>query len=158
MFTVCEANMGKKKVVKQTEEEMTRETAVLEAQFSKKIGEKAKKTVSSGKIYIKATLNNTLVTVTDNSGNVLTWMSAGSLGFSGPKKATPFAASKVIEALRQKLERTGPLSVSVYINGIGKGRDAALRALGSRGFKINSIHDITPVPHNGPRPKKVRRV
>jgi len=99
-----------------------------------------------------------MMTVTDLRGNVLTWLSAGSIGFSGPKKATPFAASKVAEAVAEKLERFAPASVEVLIRGVGRGRDAAVRTLAGRGLNIVSLRDVTPIPHNGPRPKKVRRV
>ncbi|OGG40125.1 30S ribosomal protein S11 [Candidatus Jorgensenbacteria bacterium RIFCSPLOWO2_01_FULL_45_25b] len=111
-----------------------------------------------GKIYVQATYNNTMMTVTDEKGNVVTWMSAGSLGFSGPKKATPFAASKVAEAIAEKTQKTGPINVEVYVKGVGSGRDSAIRALASKGFQISLLKDITPIPHNGPRQKKPRRV
>jgi small subunit ribosomal protein S11 len=99
-----------------------------------------------------------MITVTDEKGNVLTWMSAGSLGFSGPKKSTPFAAAKVAEAIAQKLEKTGPLNVEILVRGVGGGRDSAVRTLAAKGFNILAIKDVTPIPHNGPRPPKVRRV
>jgi small subunit ribosomal protein S11 len=85
-------------------------------------------------------------------------MSAGSLGFSGPKKATPFAASKVAEAIAEKVKRSGPMNVEIVLRGIGKGRDSAMRTLTAKGFNITGIRDMTPIPHNGPRPRKVRRV
>ena len=99
-----------------------------------------------------------MVTVTDATGNVLAWASAGALGFSGPKKATPFASSKVIAAIVEKIQSTGPKEVDVIVKGIGSGRDSAIRALITEGFILSSIKDVTPVPHNGPRPPKVRRV
>jgi small subunit ribosomal protein S11 len=89
---------------------------------------------------------------------VLGWASAGSLGFSGPKKATPFAASKVVAALAEKLKKSGLGDVDIFVNGVGSGRDSAIRSLSNQGFNILSIRDVTPIPHNGPRPKKVRRV
>lgn len=116
------------------------------------------KSVQEGKVYVNATYNNTVVTVTDNSGNVLAWASAGSLGFSGPKKATPFASSKVISAIAEKIQASGPKDISVIVKGIGSGRDSAIRSLINNGFNILSIKDATPVPHNGPRPAKTRRV
>jgi small subunit ribosomal protein S11 len=116
------------------------------------------KHVQEGKVYINATYNNTVVTVTDTSGNVLAWASAGSLGFSGPKKATPFASSKVIAAITEKIQASGPKDISVIVKGIGSGRDSAIRSLINNGFNILSIKDATPVPHNGPRPAKIRRV
>ena len=111
-----------------------------------------------GRVYVQASFNNTIVTVTDAKGNVITWMSAGSIGFTGPKKATPFAASKIIEAIAEKVKKSGPSVVDVYIRGIGKGRDSAIRTLAAKGFTVNSIKDVTPIPHNGPKPRKVRRV
>lgn len=116
------------------------------------------KHVQEGKVYVNATYNNTVVTVTDTTGNVLAWASAGSLGFSGPKKATPFASSKVIAAITEKIQASGPKDISVIVKGIGSGRDSAIRSLINNGFNILSIKDATPVPHNGPRPPKVRRV
>ncbi|OGZ02019.1 MAG: 30S ribosomal protein S11 [Candidatus Liptonbacteria bacterium RIFOXYB1_FULL_36_10] len=114
--------------------------------------------VEHGRVYINASYNNTVITITDEKGGVLAWASAGSLGFSGPKKSTPFAASKVIAALAEKLRKTGPVNVSVFVKGIGAGRDSALRSLANNGFSVISIKDVTPIPHNGPKPKKVRRV
>jgi small subunit ribosomal protein S11 len=116
------------------------------------------KHVQEGKVYVNATYNNTVVTVTDTTGNVLAWASAGSLGFSGPKKATPFASSKVIAAITEKIQASGPKDISVIVKGIGSGRDSAIRSLINNGFNILSIKDATPVPHNGPRPAKTRRV
>jgi small subunit ribosomal protein S11 len=120
-------------------------------------GRKAKR-VQEGKVYVNATYNNTVVTVTDVNGNVLAWASAGSLGFAGPKKATPFASSKVIAAITEKIQASGPKDISVIVKGIGSGRDSAIRSLINNGFNILSIKDATPVPHNGPRPAKIRRV
>ena len=116
------------------------------------------KHVQEGKVYVNATYNNTVVTVTDNTGNVLAWASAGSLGFSGPKKATPFASSKVIQTITEKIQASGPKDISVIVKGIGSGRDSAIRSLINNGFNILSIKDATPVPHNGPRAAKTRRV
>jgi small subunit ribosomal protein S11 len=98
------------------------------------------------------------MSLSDEKGNVLAQMSAGSMGFKGTKKSTPFAASKVADAISQIARNKGMERVSVLIRGVGSGRDSALRALGSKGFEIISIEDVTPVPHNGPRPRKVRRV
>ena len=99
-----------------------------------------------------------MITMTDDKGNVITWMSAGGIGFSGPKKATPFAASRVAEAIAEKVQKSGPVDIEVFVKGVGSGRDQAVRALASRGFNITALRDITPIPHNGPRPKKPRRV
>ncbi len=148
--------MGKKRVAQKTGEEAIKESEPKEAKRSK--GASGKRKYDSGKVYVRATYNNTMMTVTDESGNVITWMSAGSLGFSGPKKSTPFAASKVAEALAQKVERSRPKSIDVLVSGIGNGRDSAIRSLANRGFSIKVIKDVTPIPHNGPRAKKPRRV
>ena len=123
-----------------------------------KAGGKKGRKVDQGYVYVNASYNNTVVTVTDLKGNVVAWASAGSLGFSGPKKATPFASSKVIAAIVEKIQNTGPKEVSVVVKGIGSGRDSAIRSLINQGFNILSIKDVTPIPHNGPKPPKVRRV
>lgn len=150
--------MGKKKVIEKTKEEVLKESEAVESTALGKKGGAPKGKYESGRIYIQASYNNTVITVTDEKGNVLTWMSAGSLGFSGPKKSTPFAASKVAEAIAEKLGRSGPLKVEILVKGVGAGRDSALRSLSAKGLNILSIKDVTPIPHNGPRPKKARRV
>lgn len=153
--------MGKKKVIKKTEDEVLKEDSALEASISKasKIETvQSSKTIEGGQVYINATYNNTIVTVTDRKGNVIAWASAGSLGFSGPKKATPFAASKIVAAIAEKLKKGGPINVEVIVKGVGSGRDSAVRSLSQQGFNILSVRDVTPVPHNGPKPRKVRRV
>ncbi len=152
--------MGKKKVTTQEGNAAIKENAGVEAAAAKaaqSAGRKAKR-VQEGKVFINATYNNTVVTVTDTTGNVLAWASAGSLGFSGPKKATPFASSKVIAAITEKIQASGPKDIAVVVKGIGSGRDSAIRSLINNGFNILSIKDATPVPHNGPRPAKTRRV
>lgn len=150
--------MGKKKIATKTEEAVLKEGKTTEAAQAKQKGQKVRQRVESGRIYIQVSYNNTIITATDAKGNVLAWVTAGSLGFSGPKKATAFAASKVAEAIAEKLQRSGPSTVEIYIKGIGGGRNSALKALANRGFNIISIKDITPIPHNGPRPPKPRRV
>ncbi|MBI5147932.1 MAG: 30S ribosomal protein S11 [Parcubacteria group bacterium] len=150
--------MGKKKIVKQSEKDLLKNASGPEAAAAKSSPSGGSKKFEKGKIYVKASYNNTIVTVTNAAGDTVAWASAGSLGFSGPKKATPFAASKVIEAISEKLRRTGPFDVDIIISGIGSGRDSAIRSLINRGFNPLSLRDVTPVPHNGPRPKKVRRV
>jgi len=144
--------MGKKKVIKKTEEELIKER--------EKIDEKLKKEVKikEGRIYISSTYNNTIITLADNQGNVLGWTSAGSVGFKGTKKATPFAASKVAEAIYLVAKKFGIEKVTVLVKGIGSGRESAIRSLAARGLEILSIRDVTPIPHNGCRPAKVRRV
>jgi len=142
--------MGKKKVTTQTGDAAV---AAPKAPSSKK----AKK-VQQGRVYINASYNNTVITVTDVQGNVMAWASAGSLGFGGPRKATPFAAQKIIAALVEKLQGAGPQDIDIIVKGIGSGRDSAIRSLINHGFNILSIKDATPIPHNGPRQRKVRRV
>ena len=116
------------------------------------------KQIEKGNIYVSATFNNTLVTITDTDGNTLKWGSAGTVGFKGTRKSTPFAATTAVDkVLREAREQHGLKEVSVFIKGPGIGRDAALRAIKSAGIKINQIADVTPVPHNGPRARKKRR-
>ncbi len=117
------------------------------------------KSVESGRVYIAATFNNTLITVTDEKGNTLGWGSAGNVGFKGTRKSTPFAATTAVDQVVKKvIASTGLRNVEVFLKGPGVGRDAALRALKNAGLKITMIADVTPMPHNGVRPKKKRRV
>ena len=117
-----------------------------------------KKTVEKGKVFITATFNNTLVTITDLEGNTLFWGSSGMAGFKGARKATPFAATTAAESVAKKAMDNGMREVEVYIKGPGAGRDAALRALRATGLSISLIADVTPIPHNGVRAKKKRRI
>lgn len=119
---------------------------------------KALRHVPSGCAHIQATYNNTIVTFTDAGGNVLAQSSAGRLGFKGPKKSTPYAASLIVRDAYEKAKRYGLEEVAVFIRGIGSGREGALRALHTTGLSVSTMKDVTPVPHNGCRPKKVRRV
>ncbi len=119
---------------------------------------KVKKFVTQGKAFIMSTYNNTIVTLTDPSGNVLASSSAGQVGFKGPKKATPYAAGIIVRDAVEKVKDFGLKSVEVFVKGVGSGRESAVRALYANGLTITSIKDRTPIPHNGPRPKKVRRV
>ncbi|MFH1766626.1 MAG: 30S ribosomal protein S11 [Patescibacteria group bacterium] len=115
-------------------------------------------TVPRGRAYVHAGLNNTIVTITDPNGNTLTWASAGHCGFRGPKRATPFAASQIIDRIAVKAEPFGIKELAVYVSGIGNGRDSAIRSLNAKGFNITSINELTPVPHNGCRARRPRRV
>lgn len=117
-----------------------------------------KRKLVNGVVNIQATYNNTMVTLADGSGNAVMWSTSGALGFKGAKKGTPFAAGKVAELLADKAQALGLKEIDVVVKGVGAGREAALRALASKGFVINSIKDATPVPFNGPKPKKPRRV
>ena len=114
--------------------------------------------MTAGKVFITATFNNTLVTITDGAGNTIAWSSSGAAGFKGARRATPFAATTAVEAAGRKAMAAGIKEVEVYLKGPGSGRDAALRALKSIGMKMNLIADVTPMAHNGARPKKRRRV
>ena len=119
---------------------------------------KVKKNVAAGIAHIQSTFNNTIVTITDVNGNAVAWSSAGARGFKGSRKSTPFAAQLAAEDAAKKAMEHGVRNVTVYVKGPGSGRESALRALNSAGFKINLIRDVTPVPHNGCRPRKRRRV
>jgi small subunit ribosomal protein S11 len=151
--------MGKKKIAQQTSEELLKEKAQVDSAVTRSGDpQKKSKKIERGRVYINASYNNTLVTMTDTRGNVLAWASAGSLGFSGPKKATPFASSKIVAAIAEKVKNTGLSTLEVIVKGVGSGRDSAIRSLINHGFEIASLKDVTPIPHNGPRPPKVRRV
>jgi small subunit ribosomal protein S11 len=119
---------------------------------------KEKKTVYEGKVFIQATFNNTIVTITDLNGNAVSWSSAGSLGFRGAKKSTPYAAQTTAETAARKAMDQGLQEVHVFVNGPGVGRESAIRSLGALGLTVRSIKDVTPIPHNGCRPRKSRRV
>ncbi len=116
------------------------------------------RSVSIGNAYIQATYNNTIITLTDQNGNVLAWSSAGVNGFKGPKKATPFAASIIVKTAVEKAKEYGLRDVSVFVKGVGMGRESAVRALNANGLNVISIKDVTPIPHNGCRKRKPRRV
>ncbi len=116
------------------------------------------KHVPTGAVHIQATYNNTIITFADIAGNVLAWSSAGVCGFKGPKKATPYAASVIVKDASEKVKPYGLTEVAVFVKGIGSGREGAIRALNAHGFTVTSIKDLTPIPHNGCRPRKVRRV
>ncbi len=126
---------------------------------SKKVRrKKIKKNVLKGIVHIKSTFNNTIVSISDLEGNVISWASAGSIGNKGSKKSTSFAAQKTAEEAGKKAMDQGMKEVDVYVKGPGSGRETAIRALQAIGFRINSIRDVTPIPHNGCRPPKQRRV
>jgi small subunit ribosomal protein S11 len=119
---------------------------------------KEKKTVFEGNVYIQATFNNTIITITDLNGNALSWASSGGLNFRGAKKSTPFAAQSVAEQALQRAQGYGLHEVNVYVKGPGIGREAAIRQLGLMGLRVRTINDCTPIPHNGCRPRKTRRI
>ena len=150
--------MGKKRIIQKTEEELLKEREKIEEGAKKGLKVSASVKTKTGRIYISSSYNNTLITLADSEGNVLTWASAGSIGFKGTKKATPFAASKVAEAISLTAQKLKIGSVAVFVKGIGSGRESAIRSLAGQGLDVISIKDVTPVPHNGCRPPKPRRV
>jgi len=119
---------------------------------------KAKRQVSTGHAYISVTYNNTIVTLTDTDGNVLAWSTAGHCGFRGPKKATPYAASVIVKNVVEKVEEYGLKDVKVFVRGVGQGRESAVRSLNANGLNVLLIKDVTPIPHNGCRPPRPRRM
>ncbi len=152
--------MGKKRVAKKAEEasKETPKSAGAVAQAGLPAEAPIATGAKVGRVYVFSSYNNTIMSLTDIHGNVLTNASAGAIGFKGTKKSTPFAASKVADNIAQAAKNRGIGKVEVYVKGIGTGRDAALRAIGGKEFEILSIKDITPIPHNGPKAPKVRRV
>lgn len=141
--------MGKKRIVK---------TGGASEGKAKASSKGPKKKVAEGVLYVEATFNNTKVSLTDKKGNVLFWSSSGSLGFKGAKKGTPFAAAKVGDLIGEKAEGAGVKEVDVIVKGVGTGRESAIRSFMSRGIELTSIKDKTPVPFNGPKAPKPRRV
>ena len=151
--------MGKKHIIQVNQEELIKEKEKIDNALKKEVRVKSTaEKVFEGKIYISSSYNNTLITLTDTRGQVLAWKSAGSVGFKGTKKATSFAASRVAEAISNICKKIGIEKISVLIKGIGAGRESAVRTLVAQGLNVISIKDITPIPHNGCRPKKIRRV
>lgn len=144
--------MGKKKIIEAKKDEVAGGAKPVVA------GKSAKVKVSSGTLYIRSTYNNTLMTLTDKNGNALFASSSGALGFKGAKKGTPFASAKIAELLADKAKNAGIKEVDVVIKGVGAGRESGIRTLASKGIEISAIKDVTPIPHNGPKPKKPRRV
>ena len=143
--------MGKKRIVKKGGEGESGAGGRSSARAPKRKMEQAR-------LYVQATYNNTKVSLADTSGNTVAWSSSGSLGFAGAKKGTPFAAAKVGELLGDKAVAMGVKEVDVIVGGVGSGRESSVRAFAGKGIHINTIKDVTPVPHNGPRPPKPRRV
>jgi small subunit ribosomal protein S11 len=144
--------MGKKRIIRKSG------GTVDQGLKSRSLARVAKKNIASGTLHVHATYNNTKVLLTDKEGNAIVWSTSGSLGFSGAKKGTPFAAAKVGELVGDKANIIGLKEVDVVIRGVGAGRESALRGFASKGIDITRIADDTPVPHNGPRPPKPRRV
>jgi small subunit ribosomal protein S11 len=128
------------------------------AEKKKKAKKREKKNIAHGAAHIKSTFNNTIVTITDLEGNTLAWASAGNVGFKGSRKSTPFAAQLTAEAAARRAQEHGVQKVDVFVKGPGSGRETAIRSLAATGLEILGIQDVTPVPHNGCRPRKRRRV
>jgi small subunit ribosomal protein S11 len=151
-----------KKTVEETEvlesAEKKPESESKSADLSAKKKKKIKHQVHKGQAHIQCTYNNTLITISDDNGGVLGWSSAGFLGFKGAKKATSYAATQVVSDVSEKVKKYGIAELEVYVKGVGSGREAAIRALANKGFGLVLIKDITPIPHNGCRPRKPRRV
>ena len=148
-----------KDLKKENKKELTKENTQKTEKIHKvhKV-KKIKKNITSGIAFVQATFNNTIVTITDDSGNVIAWSSAGSKGFKGSRKSTPYAAQIAADTAATQAQVHGLKTLTVKLKGPGSGRETALRALQSRGFRILSIKDVTPIAHNGPRPPKKRRV
>lgn len=152
--------MGKKRVLTigvsaQESEDVKQKVSAVKSSGAVK---SLKKMVVKGQAYIQSTYNNTIVTLADDTGKVLAWSSAGSIGFKGTKKSTPYAASLIVKNVVEKVKKLGLKEVNVFVKGIGSGRDSAIRSLAQQGLTINSIKDVTPVPHNGCRQPKPRRI
>ena len=145
--------MGKKRIIK-------KEDTIAGDQGSKSPASVSapKKKLTSGILHIQSTYNNTLINLTDKEGNSICWSTSGSLGFKGAKKGTPFAAAKIAELLADKAGAIGIKDVDVVVRGVGAGRESAIRSFSAKGIEINAIKDVTPIPHNGPKPPKPRRV
>lgn len=144
--------MGKKRIIKKEGQ------SVDQGLVSRALGRQAKKKHTAGTLFVQSTYNNTKVLLSDKKGNALAWSSSGSLGFKGAKKGTPFAAAKVGELVGERGVIMGLKEVDVVVKGVGSGRESAIRAFSSKGIDITLIRDMTPVPHNGPKPKKPRRI
>lgn len=152
--------MGKKRVIKQTDEELLKESESIEKGVKKGSGSTGSVSprTQGGRIYVFSSYNNTIISLANANGDIISWVSAGSIGFKGTKKATPFAASKVAEAICLAAQKVKIENVAVFVKGIGSGRESAIRSLATHGLNITAIKDTTPIPHNGCRPPKVRRV
>lgn len=144
--------MGKKRIIKKNS------SGVDSALKARSLAKTMKNKVLEGTLYVESTYNNTRLSLADRKGNILAWSTSGSLGFKGAKKGTPFAASKIGELIGEKAQQAGIKEVAVVVKGVGSGRESAIRSLGAFGVEIVSIEDRTPVPHNGPKPRKPRHV
>lgn len=144
--------MGKKRIIKKEGQ------TVDQGLVSRALGRSAKKKHAAGTLFVQSTYNNTKILLADKKGNTLVWSSSGSLGFKGAKKGTPFAAAKVGELVGERAANMGIKEVDVVVKGVGSGRESSIRGFSSKGIDITLIRDMTPVPHNGPKSKKPRRI
>jgi len=153
--------MGQQKIknpLAEAEKEEAKEAPEKEVKAKITSKKKTKRQVTSGRAYVKATYNNTVITFTDQNGDTLTQCSAGQVGFRGPKKSTPYAAGIIVQKAAERVKPYGLKEVNVFVKGVGGGREAAIRSINTNGINVLSIKDVTPIPHNGCRPKKPRRV
>ncbi len=144
--------MGKKRIVKKNS------SGVDSALKARSLAKVMKKKIVEGTLFVESSYNNTRLSLSDKTGNILAWSSSGALGFKGAKKGTPFAAGKIGELIGEKAQQAGLKEVAVVVKGVGSGRESAIRAFSAFGVEITSIIDKTPVPHNGPKPRKPRHV
>ncbi len=151
-------NMGKKRVIQKTEKELLQEREKVASGVKKGARSSKKIRVDEARVHIFSSYNNTIITLANEQGDVLTWSCAGKIGFKGTKKATPYAASKVAENIALFIEKAGIKKIKVFVKGIGGGRESAIRSFATKGIEITSIKDVTPIPHNGCKPPKPRRV
>jgi small subunit ribosomal protein S11 len=133
-------------------------TPVVEQADAKKKKKKLKRQILKGQAHIKCTYNNTMIMISDMNGAMLAWASSGLLGFKGAKKATPYAATQVVHDVSEKIKKYGVQELEVFVKGVGSGRESSIRSLANKGFELVAIKDMTPIPHNGCRPKKPRRI
>ncbi len=144
--------MGKRRILKKSG------SGIDSGKRERTLSKVSKRHLDRALLFIESTFNNTRVSLADREGGIVMWSSSGSLGFAGSRKSTPFAAAKVGEVIGEKAATIGVKEVDVYVKGVGAGRESALRAFAGKGIQVNAIHDVTPVPHNGPQAKKPRRV
>ena len=150
--------MGKKHVIETSQEETIKQSEKVDQAVNKDVKVKSADRVSEARVYVSSSYNNTIVTLTNSKGQVLVSKSAGAVGFKGAKKATSFAASRVAESIANLCKKLAVEKIEVFIKGVGAGRESAVRTLVNQGLNVVSIKDQTPIPHNGIRPKKIRRV
>ncbi len=150
--------MGKKHIIEPNKEDTIKEQEKVDKNVEKEVKVKSSQRVTEARVYVSSSYNNTIITLTNSKGQVLASKSAGAVGFKGAKKATSFAASRVAEAIVNLCKKLAVEKIEVFIKGVGAGRESAVRTLVNQGLNVVSIKDITPIPHNGIRPKKIRRV